>query len=336
MTAHQPAADTAHIQRLLRLQAEINDLLAAAQGAGAAAVTLGEAIAQMMAAKQSAGRRPQYLTSVRQYLALFAAGREGLPLACLSTGDIEAWFAERREKPVTRASNLGRLAALFSFGVRRGWILRSPCDAVERVRIERTPPRILTPAECAELLRACWRRQPRLLPVIVLGLFAGMRPTEIAKLDWGAVNFAQRLIRVDAQISKVRMIRWVPVCGRLESWLLLCPERRGPVSPRAVTLRRGHRRLRELLGWERWPQDIIRHTAASYLLATLKDAQRVSLDLGNSPKILLNHYNNLVMPDDARAFWELTPQSVLGADPDATRGELLPPEAPDYREALAA
>jgi integrase len=56
-----------------------------------------------------------------------------------------------------------------------------------------------------------------------------------------------------------------------------------------------------------WHQDVMRHTCASYLLASEQDAGNVALWLGNSPKILVAHYWGLAKEEDATAFWSIFP-----------------------------
>lgn len=62
-----------------------------------------------------------------------------------------------------------------------------------------------------------------------------------------------------------------------------------------------------VLGFEEWPKDILRHTAASYLIALKEDAGKVATMLGNSPKILLQHYHEIVRPEECAAFWNCQP-----------------------------
>jgi hypothetical protein len=45
------------------------------------------------------------------------------------------------------------------------------------------------------------------------------------------------------------------------------------------------------------------------MLARDKNADKVSLELGNSPGVLHRHYKNLVSDSDCDAFWRLTPVS---------------------------
>ncbi len=71
--------------------------------------------------------------------------------------------------------------------------------------------------------------------------------------------------------------------------------------------------LRDLLGFKSWPHDVMRHTAGSHLVMKLQDCGRVSLELGNSPEILLRCYRALVRPEQDAEFWALTPQKVRSA-----------------------
>lgn len=57
-----------------------------------------------------------------------------------------------------------------------------------------------------------------------------------------------------------------------------------------VSRRRFLRRLREVLGMKVWPQDVLRHTAATALLEKHQDAGKVAHWLGNSERILTRNY----------------------------------------------
>jgi integrase len=164
-------------------------------------------------------------------------------------------------------------------------------------------PRIFTVAEARTALEFVRATTPRLLPWFVLGLFAGIRPEEADRLDWAAVDLERGLVRVDAAASKVRQRRVVPLAPAAVAWLKL-----GGDLPLPLTSRRRYvRRLRDRLGWAAWPQDVLRHTAASFLLAEHQDAAKVALWLGNSPKILLTHYHEMVSDAEKVAFWGLKP-----------------------------
>lgn len=271
-------------------------------------VTLGEALEETIQAKTAANRRPRYVAELDRYLMAFIKGRESRPVSSIASADIESWFAARGEKPGTRASNLGRISALFDTAYRRGWIEENPCDRVERVSVDRTPPRILTPDEAAIALGWTLKEHPRWLAWLVLAMMVGVRPEECDRLTWDDVSFEAGTVTIDAAASKVRQRRIVELHPAALYWLSTARQVGADLGAPHVSRRRFIRALRGKLELARWPQDILRHTAASYLLAEHQDAGRVARMLGNSPGILLRHYQELVTKQQAKAFWSIAPQ----------------------------
>lgn len=214
---------------------------------------------------------------------------------------IEAWLA-RYPAAYTRQTWLNRLSTLFACAARRGWVVANPCDRLERVSVDRRPPRVLSPAEARGLWAAC----PQVVrPYLVLGLYAGLRPEEIMRGDWSAVNLETGTVVVDGRKThRRRVVALEPVAvARLREH----PLRRGPLAPSDSTLDRWKIASRRALGLRRWPQDLLRHTAASYLLALHGDAGRVALALGNSARVLLSHYYVPVSAADCGEFWGIVP-----------------------------
>jgi integrase len=240
-------------------------------------------------------------------LLLFARGQEARAVSSFTTDDIERWFRGRNEALSARASNLGRLSALFSYAVRRGWCERNPCDGVERVSMDPRPPRILTVREAARLMVGVKRRLPVALAWFALALFGGLRPSEVDRLSWSSVDLDRGRVTVDAAASKVRRRRIVHLEPAAVAWLRLAQERGAKLGVPFMTRRRWLAQARRVMRWKAWPQDILRHSAASYWLALRRDPGRVAMDLGNSPTILQRHYCELVSAEEAKRFWGLRP-----------------------------
>ena len=277
------------------------------------------AIDEVIQAKVQAKRRQRYVDSLQAYLGKFAEGREQLPVDQITSTEIEQWFAGRKEAAPTQASNLGRLSALFSFCVRRGYCAKNPCDSVERVSADKRPPPILSVKAAKRLLFTCRWKAPRLLPYLTLGLLAGVRPEEMEKqppgdvqipspLTWGDINLTKGRVRIER--TKVRWMRIVELHPTAVAWLKVCApgKRTDPICPGKTTLRRLRRKLRDLCRLGKWHQDVLRHTAASHLLALYQDAPKVALMLGTSVPMLLKHYRGLVDSEEARDFWSFLPR----------------------------
>ena len=256
------------------------------------------AIKELLAAKCAGNRKAVYLQSLKYYLNGFAAGREQQPLAEFSDADIEA-FLKRFKKPGTRQTWLNRISTLFAFAVRREYLLKNPCGKIERITIDRRAPVILTPKQADILLELA----PNVLrPYVILGMFAGIRPDELLRLKWEDVDLTTQTVTVnDAKTRRRRIVNLEP---RAVALLAGCPLRRGAVAPSNSTVRRFKRTARAALGLAAWPSDLLRHTAASYLLALHKDAGKVSTSLGNSSSVLLAHYHEPVTAENCAAFWK--------------------------------
>jgi integrase len=264
---------------------------------------LADAVQLCLASKGDQGLRPKYLAGLQTYLHAFARRFDGKTVDEVTTSDIELWFSERKEPPTSRNSNRGRLSALFAFAKRRGWRMGNPCDNLERPRCDRLPPEVLSPDQAETLLRTVRQHWPASLPYAVLCLLAGVRPDECQRLTWADVRLDDAVLTVSAAASKVRQRRIVRLMPACVAWLRLG----GNLPLTKATRKRLVFRMKQTLGLDCWPQDLLRHTAASYLLAHHESPGKVAMMLGNSERVLLTHYRELVTAEDARRFWSIFP-----------------------------
>jgi len=73
--------------------------------------------------------------------------------------------------------------------------------------------------------------------------------------------------------------------------------------------RRKLARVRETAKLTRWLNNGLRHSFASYRLAAIHDAPRVSVELGHtSPQMLYSTYRELVLPTEAERYWTILPK----------------------------
>lgn len=261
------------------------------------APAIGAAIKELIDVKRAANLRDDYIESLEHYLGRFEGGHQNVSVAELTHNAIETWVSQF-ESPSSRQTWLNRISTLFAFCKQRGYIKENPCDAVAKVKVDAKTPRILTPPECV----ACWESAPTLCrPYIVLALYCGIRPAEVTRLEWSDISLENRLVQISAAASKVRSRRMVDLPDIAIERLADHPIKKGPVTPSDSTLRRFKRKIRSIIGW--WQADVFRHTCASYMLAHMGDAGKVALQLGNSPKILLTHYNGLATKEAAERFF---------------------------------
>jgi len=264
-------------------------------------ITLSKAIAACVRERQLAGRREAYVSALDYTLCRFARGREEMAVSSITPADCREWLAQSKAASV-RASFQSRLSTLFGWCVSNGHMAKNPVESLARISVDQRAPVILSPVQVDAAL-AWVDAHPDFRAYLILGLFCGIRPDELARLSWSSVDLARGLVTIDAATSKVRRRRIVPIAPR--ALALMSPKSVSGTSiwsGAAITLRRRRRALAQHLGIP-WQADLLRHTAASYLMARDRDAGRVADMLGNSPGVLLTRYRELVSPEDAAKFW---------------------------------
>ena len=276
---------------------------------GEQGVTIARAVEALIDAKTRANLRANSIASLKAYCRQFMKGREDVPLIAFAVDVVEEWFLRRRETPATQQSNLGRLSSLFSFAFRRKWVPENPCRFLEKVRVDRKPPVILTPLQVALILDYARRRKPGQLAYWTLSTLAGIRPDELAGVTWDMCRTDEGIVILDADVTKIRRRRIVELEPSALAWLKLAKEKNAQLPVKRMTRRRYQRQAARLLGLSEWPQDTSRHTAASFLLAKHRDANKVAFNLGNSAGILERHYKALVFQRDWDLFWSFMPDS---------------------------
>jgi integrase len=269
--------------------------------------TVAEAVKALADAKAVASRSPRYTDSLRILLGHFTRGREAQRIAAVSHAELEAFLDTRGS---SRATYRARLATLFRFALRRGWITSNPVDRLESIRAVARPPAIFTPEQATLALR--WLQDhPRALGWFVLSCLCGLRPEEAQATPWASVDLNASLIRVEAQTSKVRQRRVVYPLPSALAWLAEARRLGSDLPIASSAKRRVIRELRNVLGLATWPKDVTRHTAASYWLATVEDAAAVAEQLGHDVATLRRHYRALVTREEAARFWGIRPAHQL-------------------------
>jgi len=280
--------------------------------------TVAEAFERFMAERRAANLRPASLLNLRnmnrELLTLHGKCRLGDILP-----DTLRPLVFKSSRTPTSADGYRRgIHAFFSWAVESGFLRDNPCASIRPVKIERGEPEVLTVDECRRLLEAAATfKAGRLVPYVALALFAGLRPTELARLDWSRVDLTERIVTVGADVAKLRGKRIVELSPNLVSWLEPFLATGAPIV--GANHRKDFEEVRAAAGWgtptkdapqlREWTQDIMRHTAISMHLATYEHEGRTALWAGNSPDVVQRHYRGLVKKSSAAAFWSLSPNA---------------------------
>lgn len=206
--------------------------------------------------------------------------------------------------PATRNDYRKEAVMLWSYARSKSWVSeRLDKHLVPRSAEPDKAPIILTVAQASRLMEASTDADIRALNAMVL--FGGLRREEVEKLDWAAVDFRTGHINVTAKISKVRSERFCPMSDNLRAWLMPLAKSHGPIIKR--NLMHPLRRVWKAANLYPWPQDAHRHSFISYRRQIVGDS-KTALEGGTSEKIIKSNYKRPVLPEDAEAYFAISPE----------------------------
>jgi integrase len=265
----------------------------------------------------------------KKYLAEINKSRsplEGLlaRLVCdIAPGELERDLS--RISAGNRNAVMRYLRAMFNHGIKRGYLLDNPIlklDFSHRVRREvQTIPSSIV----AKMLNHAIENDLQLLPFLVLGFFAGIRPDgELQRLEWRDLLFDEKTIVIRPEVSKTNRRRFPKLSANAQSWLDEYKLRGGVAEGKIVPFTPSVLRMKRRANWSaaagekaKWVQQGMRHTFCSNWLALHKDVDELVLQSGHdSVDTMWRNYHKGVTEKEARKFWAISPlaKSALGLD----------------------
>jgi integrase len=256
--------------------------------------------------------RPRTLVQYESYLRVICTDFGKVGVAKLLRQDIEDWLQESEWSPRTRKNYLVTLTTILSFAMAKGYRAENPAAGIDRPILDDRPVGILTVEQVRGLLRAAVKFDPKMLPALAIGLFAGLRRSEIFALDWLEIDCEHRTIEVKGIKAKTRQRRLVSVTDNLVAWLNPHRKTSGPICPeRNIDI--FSERLRKLAvaaAITPWPHNAMRHSFGSYFLGKTKDENLSASEMGNSPEVIIKHYRAVVRDTAVAEYWALSPATL--------------------------
>jgi integrase len=267
--------------------------------------TVKELSDEIVTAKQKDGHAPAYVADLRKRLALFCADFGARPIASIEVDELDNWLRDLPHSPKSRMNYRTNVGVLFSYALGRRMIPFNPIAHTAKPKVVDKPPEIFSVDELSTLLETAQQREPDVVPMLAIGAFAGLRDAEIKRLDWKEIDLARGHIEITAAKAKSARRRIVPIQPNLARWLAPYANQLGLVAP--CGWRNMLYRVRKAACLT-WPNNGLRHSFASYRLATIHDVPRVASELGHtSPQMLFGHYRELVLPEEAERYWKIEP-----------------------------
>lgn len=273
-------------------------------------VTVSQLATELIDAKRKDGRSTVYLSDLRNRLATFCRDFGNRPIAGISIDELDNWFRNINGSPKTRANFRANVSVLFGYAERRRMIDTNPVARTSRPKLIDKAPEIFSVDELAGLLNAALSSAPDVVPMLAIGAFAGLREAEIKRLDWTEIDLRRGFIEVTADKAKTARRRIIRIQPNLAQWLAPYSAMSGAVVP--VNARKKLDTVRSAAALNRWSNNGLRHSFASYRLAATNDAATVAAELGHSTsQMLYSTYREVVLPEEAERYWQITP--VVGA-----------------------
>jgi integrase len=285
---------------------------------GENAVTVAEGVAEFTAYKASRVGDRQ-LANLKDQLKRFAQSYGTRAVRDITAPEIDAWLSSLRSRrnpdkkdlppllaPLSRNHYRASLHAFLSYAAApaRGWTERNPLADLEPEKVNTGEPEAYTPEDAATLMQAALDHKPELVPILALGLFAGLRVSEAIGTDLGKLPAEAGEFRTTGKTGA----RMAPFTETAAAWMAAQPRRKGKAwtqSPRALV---DH--IQELFTLAKVEQiaNGARHSFITYRTAETRDVARVADECGNSVSTIKNHYRQLVTAEAAKAFFAIRPE----------------------------
>jgi integrase len=267
--------------------------------------TVVELAQEVLDAKSRDGMSDAYLYDLRKRLDRFCQIFGNRPIAGVTVEEIDKWLRDLPLSPKSRLNYRANVGVLFSYAKQRRMISENPIEFTARPKLVDKAPDTFTVDELRALLEAAQSAEPSVVPMLTIGAFAGLRDSEIKRLDWSEVDLARGFVKVAAAKAKSARRRLVPISCNLMEWLRPYGNMTGPVVPDGY---RGKlERVRKVAGID-WKHNALRHSFASYRLMATNNAAQVALELGHaSSAMLFSNYREIVRPEEAERYWKIAP-----------------------------
>jgi site-specific recombinase XerD len=232
---------------------------------------------------------PVTVPSLRRNLLRFAH-HAGVPAGQLARAHVEAFLSSCQVAASTRRQRFSQIRQFCRWLVHNGLVDHDPTADMRAPRQPRPVPRAYRPCTVARLLQTAPDARARL--IVLLEVQEGLRACEVARLEMGDIDFADRLVLIRGKGGRERIL---PLSDEtweaLEGYLAEHPAHAGPLVRSYTDLAAGigaayivqmMGRWLRAAGVERGGGHGLRHTMATELLRSGADVRDVQTALGHA------------------------------------------------------
>ena len=278
-------------------------------------------VEEFLAKNESSLNSNSQKITMRALLRRFAS-KMSKPISLVTPHDIDEYLADPTYAPRTRHNQRSAIIVLFNYARRKGYLSderKHAAEKSEEIKFKKPPVEIYSAEQAEAMLTLC---DKNLVPFLAIGLFAGIRSAELARLKWENIDWVGGNIRLDREITKTNQSRLAPLMPNLAEWLAPYKDLKGNIL--ASTKSRYPTTL--ISPWlasqenprlpSKWIDNGMRHSFASYHLAYTQNAAQTALACGHSPGMLLGTYKTITINGEslnqevAKKYFEIRPKAV--------------------------
>jgi hypothetical protein len=303
-------------------------------------------VVDFKAAQLLAGTGERYANEVEGVYNRFGKGREEQPIHEIPASDLQTWLDTERDPRTnelwsrsTKRTQQGRFSALWEHAKRKQWASFNICERLTKIGKIQLDTRIYENDIVMNIMAGAMSNEltQQIIAPLSLGFWGCMRPEEVESkkaikankpgeppfgwdcidlndpgtttLPHGGVVKHVGTIDLRAWIAKTGDLRVVRLQPTAVAWLVFAKELKNPLPP--VNERRLVDMVCELIGLDEWIRDGLRKCCATHLRAIYKNDYDVIKDMGNSVKVLLEHYAALRIAEKVSFdYFDITPDRV--------------------------
>lgn len=266
-------------------------------------ITVKEAVNELLEDRMANSTSYYHIRDLKGRLGRFSDAFE-CHLDSVTPDEIEDYLRSLKTTSRTVKNHRTTISTLFNFAIQVGLLPKSHPGVRPgpRALLAEREIELFSPKEIEALLKVA---NPRVLPALAIGAFAGVRSEEVRRLDWAQVKLERGYIEILARIAKKRKRRLAPMPDNLREWLSPHQQTSGLV----LTYKNySNEQLKVSKAANvKWKRNGLRRSFISHRVAATGNIIQTAKEAGNSPQVIETTYLEAVDKTTGEEWFNIRP-----------------------------
>lgn len=229
-------------------------------------------------------------------------------ISTIKAKELDLFLANPEWQPRTRQHYRGAISMIFDYAKRKDYLESDKDHQAEKTETIRVNDAKLESWSVEDMRLILKHATKRTIPWLVLGAFAGIRSSEIERMNWEDIDWSSNLILIKGKLvggskSRASNDRAVAMTENIKIWLSPFETYKGNILKSLGVedvnkdiyhaLSQVIQKIQKEKPLFTWKQNANRHSFATYYLAMTGDASTTALAMGNSPTMVLRRYKSI-------------------------------------------